>query len=295
MPKIEFHYLSKIQLELKKIENEIEMKINNETNRFHGIFQSLSSCVCWVARRNPTNLNDQDDDDVEIADQLFRAIVAGELPQLKTLWNFTFTYPDSSSIDLELISEAVIRLEDCHLGPLTLSADQHRAILNKIIDTKDLKLKRYHIDIEREIWNMRVPAMDIMKAAVKLEHTNIHGLLSNNSSQKVFFFEFLAESPIMNVKRLDTGLTWRRRRGVEEDTTRVLPPNVLVAAVARVEDVKAKDLTQDQSIALFTKIASREGIKLKKLVIEWSWGWVGIVFGCGMSNISPDILAEAVV
>ena len=114
-----------------------------------------------------------------------------------------------------------------------------------------------------------IPAEDIMKTAVRLEHTNIHGLLSEVSSQKVSFFEFLAESPIMNVKRLETGLTWRRvRRG--RDTTYCLPPNVLVAAVARVEDVKTKELTLDQSIALFNKIASHEGIKLRKLVIEWT-------------------------
>ena len=105
-----------------------------------------------------------------MVEQLFRALVAGELSQLKKLQDSTCGNLDLSSIDADLFSEAVIRLEDFYHYS-TVSTDSHRAVLNKIIETEDLKLKSYYI-----WWRylVGIPPNTFMKAAVKLEQTNIH-------------------------------------------------------------------------------------------------------------------------
>ena len=75
----------------------------------------------------------------EMLEQFFRAIVAGELSQLKTVyWECDLS---RSSISPELMSEAVVRLEEFYVHS-KLSTDKAKAILEKIIETEDLKLKK---------------------------------------------------------------------------------------------------------------------------------------------------------
>ena len=75
----------------------------------------------------------------EMLEQFFRAIVAGELSQLKTVsWDCDLSL---SSISPELMSEAVVRLEEFYVHS-KLSSDKTKAILEKIIETEDLKLKK---------------------------------------------------------------------------------------------------------------------------------------------------------
>ena len=121
-------------------------------------------------------LKGENDQVAGMVEQLFRAIVAGELSQLKEFSGGRFEDINLSSIEAELFSEAVIRLEDCFLSRSTvsLSTDQHRAILDKIIETEDLKLKKYDVN-QRHLSG--VPADIIMTAAVKLEMTRIYGSL----------------------------------------------------------------------------------------------------------------------
>ena len=117
-----------------------------------------------------------------------------------------------------------------------------------------------------------IPAEIIMKAAVKLEDTEIYSSL--NSPEKIFdWHKFIAETPNMNLKVLDT----------DYGDPSTVPPDVFAAALVRVE-VAEVDLSEDHSLVLFEKIASTEDIKLKRLSINHD-----------LSDISPDILAEAVV
>ena len=108
---------------------------------------------------------------------------------------------------------------------MSLSTDQHRAILDKIIETEDLKLKKYDVN-QRHLSG--VPADIIMTAAVKLEMTSIYGSLKCSES-----FKFIAESPIMNLKRLKTH--WSIS-SITIGTPPDAPPDVLAAAAVRVED-----------------------------------------------------------
>ena len=110
-----------------------------------------------------------DQEAFEMVEQLFKALVAGELSQLKKfLDKKSFGYLGLSEMDAELYSEAVIRLENCNLSRMYVSTDQHRAVLNKIIESEPLKLKEYYTEI---YYLKGIPGNVIMKAAVKLEDT----------------------------------------------------------------------------------------------------------------------------
>ena len=201
-------------------------------------------------------------------EQLLRAVVASELPQLK---NLKITHLSDPSINPELLSEAVVRLEEFALTMSGLSTDQHRAILDRIVDTEDLRLKRLFGRKEFLSNIFEIPADIRMKAAVRLECTDIVFLRS--PQERVDWYKFVAESPIMNLKRM-----------VIEGAASHVPFNVLAAALTRVEDVRAGDFPADQSIALL-KLAGSEDSKLKKLEI----------IRCDLSGISPDIWEEAIV
>merc|ERR1711988_1180292 len=93
----------------------------------------------------------QGEEALRIVEQLFRAIAAGELSQLKILWRI-------------------------------------------------YELKNFYT---YEDWVSKIPGDTIMKAAVKLEETDIYDPL-RSAKDILFKFKFFAESPIMNLKRLNT-------------------------------------------------------------------------------------------
>jgi len=198
-------------------------------------------------------------------ERLIRAVVNNELSQLKTITTRTtgFRY-DLSSISPELLSQAVVRLEECDLNDSKLSSEQVKAVLEKIIDTEDLKLKRFFCFLNL----LKIPADLIMKASIKLEGTNVYSSLDSGLD----WIKFVAESPIMKLKSLVTH-------------TYGVPPDVLAAALVRVENVKAVVRSADQSLALFTKIVTSERIKLRKLDTRFN----------DLSHISSHTMAEAVV
>ena len=73
---------------------------------------------------------------------LFRAVVAGELSQLKTI----SIQGNPSSISPEELSQVVVSIEECNLGA-HITTDLLSVVLDKIIETKDLKLKRLSCNI----------------------------------------------------------------------------------------------------------------------------------------------------
>ena len=110
---------------------------------------------------------------VRILEHFLSAVVAGELSQLKIIM---MAGCDLSSVDSELLSQSVVGLEECHLCHSELSTNMVRAILTNIVETEDLKIKRlsmfsHHLHA--------TPADIIMKAAVKLEETNIYKCFSS--------------------------------------------------------------------------------------------------------------------
>ena len=215
---------------------------------------------------------------------LLRAVVTGELSQLKIIYAPN-DHLSLSSISPELISQAVVRLEECNLRS-SLTTDQVRAILDKIIGMEDLKLKRLFLGRIKCKNQPEIPADIIMKTAVKLEVTDIYASLNSDVKERVDWYKFVAENPTMNLKILSSNASTNQCLDV--------PPTVLAAALIRVEEAdlivedehSGPDFSADQYIALLDKIASTEEIKLKRLTI-----W----FRNNLSDISPDILAEAIV
>ena len=206
-----------------------------------------------------------------LLERLFLAVVAGELSQLKKIR----ISDDISFISPELLSQAVVRLEEFEheLCYSELSTDQLRAILDKIIQTEDLKLKILVVSSGRL---HEIPEDIIMMAAVKLEETDIYHKFGWRHNGE--WYKFIAETPVMNIKRLQTNCY-------------DVPPNVVAAALVRVEEVRAEYLSDNQYLALFNKIVNREDIKMRKLDIDIGH-WLSMN---SLSHIPPDILAESVV
>ena len=63
--------------------------------------------------------------------------MAGELSQLKIILIILII-----SIDSELLSQSMVRLEECHLCHSELSTNLVRAILANIVETENMKIKR---------------------------------------------------------------------------------------------------------------------------------------------------------
>ena len=63
--------------------------------------------------------------------------MAGELSQLKIILIILII-----SIDSELLSQSMVRLEECHLCHYELSTNLVRAILANIVETENMKIKR---------------------------------------------------------------------------------------------------------------------------------------------------------
>ena len=101
------------------------------------------------------------------------------------------------------------------------------------------------------------PADIIMKAAVKLEETNIYKCFSSRKEVNDWY-NILAETPIMNLERLD----------IHEDISDV-SADVLANAVVRVEDVRSENehisqhISGDQYLTLFNMIASSKNLSSK--------------------------------
>ena len=204
---------------------------------------------------------DENADSVGV-EPFLRAVVAGELPQLKavSIWCCDLS---QASFGPELIAEAVVNLKECDLGRTDLPTGWRRAILDKIIEAEHMRLGRLLVSFRE---SEEIPGEILMKAAVKLEYTNIYEKIKD--TEKPEWFKFIAESPIMNMKHIEANKFMSN-----------VTPDDLAAALVRVEKVVAWNLSKAQSRALLNKIASGEDIKLRKLMFR------------ATSDVPPEVLA----
>ena len=186
-------------------------------------------------------------------EELLVEVAGGRLPQLKTIVGDNST--DFSSIDPELFSQAVVQLEQCNLEHCNLSNSQLEAIMNKIIETEDLRLKCLEVDW-RNLLDTDIPADTRARAAVKLEHTNIHHWL--HGSEVINLFQVMADSPIFKMKHVNTAYHFG-------DSVSDISPDVLSDALVRVEKVlDFKKMSRQQSRCLLYKIVNSENINIKE-------------------------------
>ena len=187
-------------------------------------------------------------------EELLVEVAGGRLPQLKTIVGDNST--DFSSIDPELFSQAVVQLEKCNLQQWNLSNSQLEVIMNKIIETEDLKLKCLAVDWRKLFPDTDIPADTRARAAVKLEHTNIHHWL--HGSEVINLFQVMADSPIFKMKHVNTAYHFG-------DSVSDISPDVLSDALVRVEKVlDFKKMSRQQSRCLLYKIVNSENINIKE-------------------------------
>ena len=232
------------------------------------IIQLVSEIEVSVGRVNSNLIN--------MIEKLFNSIVSGKLPQLKIILTRGYKcYRNFNlcSLSPELISQTVIRLEKCDFKMFNFSANQIRTILDNIIQTKHLKLKElFLLNFSQCEEFYKIPPNIMMQAALRLELSDITFFLKSDEDVKSWY-KLIGETHILRMRFLEN-----------MRNTFFVPPDVLTAAMLRIENIEMSKLTRNQSLCLFNKIVSSENMKLKKIRLV----------NCDLSHISPDILSQGV-
>ena len=180
------------------------------------------------------------------------------------------------SLDPVLLSQALVRIEECSFRPSTvfrpLSTVQLVSVFTVIDQTNNLKLKT--LNLPNKDYS-QVPPEVLAAALVKLEDTNILEF-PLSPVQVSSLFTKMAEGPLVNIKTLSLdGLNcsdvW---------------PELFGEALVRIASVrKFHNITQDQASSLFSKIASTEDLRLRALCLSACLTTI--------SHIPPDVVAAA--
>lgn len=181
------------------------------------------------------------------------------------------------SLNPVLLSQALVRLEECSFRPFTVfrpfSTDQLVSIFTAIDQTNNLKLKT--LNLPNQDYS-QVPSEVLAAALVKLEECNILEL-PLSLVQVSSLFTKMAESPIMNIKSLNLDVM----------NCYNIPPELFGKALVRITLVrKFHKITHNQVSCLFHKIATTEDLKLQVLCLSACLTTI--------SHIPPHVVAVAV-
>ena len=154
------------------------------------VTQSRRISICPEIRLRSEN--------IEILEYLCRAVIEDEA-KLKRLVstgkNDERWRVDLLRLDPELLSQAVVRLQECRLDDEEISQTQMDSVFTAIQESEDMKLKILHL--EKKDYS-KVPPEILASALVKLEDTNIlRARLSPN--QVECLFNKMVNSEIMNI------------------------------------------------------------------------------------------------
>ena len=215
---------------------------------------------------------------LNIIKDLFTNLVLGEL-ELKRLHiaeGDGSELVDLPSLDPVLVSQALVRLEECSFRPSTvfrpMSTVQLVSLFTAIDQTNSLKLKT--LNLPNQDYS-QVPPEVLAAALVRLEDTNI--LVSPLSPLQVSsLFTKMAESRVMNIKMINLDVM---------NCSNISPELFGEALVRTTSIIKFHNITQEQVGSLFSKIVTTEDLRLRALCL----------YGCltTISHIPPDIVAVA--
>ena len=212
-----------------------------------------------------------------ILESLFAAVVEGS-SHLKSIE--IISSQDLRTLDHELLSQALIRLEECTFCETTcspLSTDQLVSLFKAIDQTSDLKLRV--LNLPNEDYS-QVPPEVLAAAVVKLEETDILSVPLPPEHVRSLFTK-IVESPVVNIKNLDPSLT---------DYSNNIPPELFADALVRivtVERIKGNDsvVRKEQVESLLRKIATTDHLRVRNLSLCW----------VNLSHIKPVVVSEAAV
>ena len=257
--------------------SKMKLRIFNRSDRTFQVKVMKSRIIQLVSEIEISAVAGVNSNLINMIEKLFNSIVSGKLPQLKIILtrgdkcskNF-----DLSSLSPELISQTVIRLEKCDFTMFNFSANQIITILENIIQTKHLKLKElflFNYSQRKKFYT--IPANIMMQAALRLEVSDITSFFLRSDEDIKSWYKLIGETHILRIRYMEN-----------LRQTFCVPPDVLTAAMLRIENIEMSVLTENQSLSLFNKIVSSENMKLKKIRL----------MHCDLSHISPDILSQAV-
>ena len=214
--------------------------------------------------------------DLNVLEYLCRAV----LEDKAKLQILHFDVPESqfesfqlSLVDPELLSQAVIRLEDFRLdfAGSKLTPSQTNSIFTAICQSEDLKLKTLYLNLKDEDYSEISPEL-LASALVRLEETDILRRLTSPDHVECLLHQ-MAKSDVMKISEFDFNVV---------DTSNV-SPEVLAEALVRVETVS--NIPEDKVSATLSKIGSSDRSKVKSLTLRW----------LNLSSLRPGIVGEAVV
>ena len=211
---------------------------------------------------------------VEMLKKLFHAVVLSQLPQLKIIRQFSVSSQcDLSSIDPELLSQAVLRLEEFYVE-VKLTTDQKRAILDKIIETEELKLKRFYYEDYTDGFPVDDISPDVVASSlVRLEDVGV----KLSWDPVLALFNKIASDENIKLLKLSTEVITNLSH---------IPADTMAEAVVRLKEIDVNDtfLTPEQVQSIFNKIANCENLKLTHLNIRRN----------DLSSVPVDVLVEAI-
>ena len=181
---------------------------------------------------------------------------------------------DLSAVSPELLSRALVRLEEADLHMTDLTPQQVTAIFLRLAEAEAEQLKLTKLTI----WSndlSAVPPQTLAQAAVRLEEVSLF-MTTLSPSQVSVLLRTMLQTADLRLRCLDicdNDLSW-------------LPLNVLVEAVMKIEEINLYNthLTQQHLESLITSIAQQEEVKLKKLDLRYN----------DLSSLSSETLSLAV-
>ena len=214
-------------------------------------------------------------ENIEVLEYLCRAVIE-DRAKLKRLVSWGWRRIDL--LDPELLSQAIVRLQECCLNYIELSQTQMDSVFSAIQESEDIKLKILHLGNEDY---SKVPPEILASALVKLEDTDIlQARLSPN--QVECSFDKMANSEIMNIRKLTFDFS-----NISTFIISNVSPEVFAEALVRVESIVFTDnvIPQEKIRAFFSKIASLVSMRLKSIHLN----------RINLSSVSPAIFCEAIV
>jgi len=169
---------------------------------------------------------------------IFNYIIESEDMHLKRLY---LTGQDLASVEPNILSEAVVRLEEVSMT--NLSPEQMNCIVTAILKSDKMKLKR--IDLDHQ--NFSLVSADILsKALIKLEYVDLYDNTILPPEHLDSIFKAITQSEALGLKELYLG-------GVNLSS---VPPNIISQALVKLEDVGLfeTELTPRQVNSIFRAI-----------------------------------------
>ena len=207
---------------------------------------------------------------------IFQRIASQDSPELK-LKKLVIWSNDLSTVPSESLSKASVKLEEVSLFLTRLTRDQVNALLTRIVETDDLKLRSLDV-CDNDLSS--VPRSVLVEVVRKMQEINLyHTLLTQDQLEGVIQTIAQSEGDQLKLNKID--LRYNNFSSISSDT--------LSRSSVRLEKISLENsqLSQEQIIAILTRITDciDGDLKLKHLEIGKN----------DLSKVPTDLLVQSVI